>query len=73
MSKDGDVKTGSGPVLVTGASGPLGIAIATKFAKEGRDILLHDYVLTEQAEAAVSEQLCPSPRMDKHRESRLKS
>lgn len=44
-----------GLVLVTGAAGVLGTAIAVQFAKEGRDLLLHDYVSVEKTEAAVKE------------------
>lgn len=47
--------TGGGLVLVTGAAGVIGTAIAIQFAKEGRDLLLHDYVSVEKTEAAVKE------------------
>lgn len=53
MSKSGDETAGGGLVLVTGAAGALGSAIAIEFAKEGRDLLLHDYVSVTETEAAV--------------------
>lgn len=54
MSQASDT-TGGGLVLVTGAAGVIGAAIATHFAKEGRDLLLHDYVSVEKTETAVKE------------------
>lgn len=51
MSKDEDTTAG-GLVLVTGAAGPMGSAVATEFAKEGRDLLLHDYVLNEETQTS---------------------
>lgn len=53
MSQDADTTTSGGLVLITGAAGVLGSAIATEFAKEGRDLLLHDYASVEKTEAAV--------------------
>lgn len=44
---------GGGLVWVTGAAGALGSAIATEFAKEGRDLLLHDYVSVKETETSV--------------------
>lgn len=55
MSQVADTTTNGGLVLVTGAAGALGTAIAIQFAKEGRDLLLHDYVPVEKTEAAVKE------------------
>lgn len=54
MSRASDT-SGGGLVLVTGAAGVIGAAIATQFAKEGRDLLLHDYVSVEKTETAVKE------------------
>ncbi|CAN8104106.1 unnamed protein product [Discula destructiva] len=53
MSDKVDNIVGAHLALVTGAGGPLGNAIATELAKEGYDILLHDYVSTEQTQSAV--------------------
>lgn len=54
MSQAAD-PTGGGLVLVTGAAGVIGTAIAIQFAKEGRDLILHDYVSVEKTETAVKE------------------
>lgn len=53
MSKDEDTIESSGLVLVTGAGGAMGTAIATEFAKEGCDLVLYDFVSTEETQKAI--------------------